>query len=586
MNTTTTYRFLRWLGIILALGFAAFLLYVPWQIGFSLAIPPDAEEYAFSLANLIEHGKFGFQLDGVWYPSRYTPWFSLTCLLPCYLLNGGNSLALQPGILVFSLAVLIILYWMGRKLGLGGWSWIPPILAMLLPDFAFYSRLIMTEIPYTALLLASSLVFLRFVEAFSSPSRKMILAAGLLVTWCGAVRSTGLPMLAPFAIVLCIRNKKWKQRISSIALLATPAILFEILNFTYNLHVFGIPFRNGYNYWCSIPYDYPNMLFNIRYLKEAIPYLMGKPLIQFLLLTLLGWAFISCRRAHDLPNLATENHSGIALFGYFAFQCLVLASLYLPYYWTDVRFFVPISICLLPIPFFLVKSITTKFPPKIQKTSLILIVILLGLFCLGTSNLFQGLASTRPTMTARALKTKEVIPPHSMLILTGDPNLNEYVAIGGRDIRNLPPFRNTDYTMHMVADRSVRNAFPNPPDQWYPMYRKEYVEGGTCKAPFSNVLCESLEPLFESLNEGRRIFLVDQVPSIEAIKPQLIPILESVGLSAAPFGRWVVPAIHPNPIRALYDQLLFPESGAIQQTETTAAFLEIKPNDTIQADMP
>ena len=119
---------------------AAFLIYLPSDLGMSLLIAPDASEYSICLANLFEHRRFGFTLNGEWYPSRYAPWFSLLCLTPAYLLSGGNVLCLHWAILVFALVVLFVVWKIGAVCGLGRMAILPSVLLMLMPDFLFYSR--------------------------------------------------------------------------------------------------------------------------------------------------------------------------------------------------------------------------------------------------------------------------------------------------------------------------------------------------------------------------------------------------------------------------------------------------------------
>ena len=142
---------LRWLFCVSLLGLAAFLIYLPSELGAALTIPPDSSEYSICLANFFGHGRFGFVLNGTWYPSRYAPWFSLLCLTPAYLLSGGDVLCVHWAILVFSVMVLVAVWKMGRMCGLGWMAVLPPILLMFTPDFVFYSRVAMTEIPYSAL---------------------------------------------------------------------------------------------------------------------------------------------------------------------------------------------------------------------------------------------------------------------------------------------------------------------------------------------------------------------------------------------------------------------------------------------------
>ena len=110
---------LRWLFYASLLALAAFLVYLPPELGAALTVPPDSSEYSICLANLFEHGRFGFTLNGTWYPSRYAPWFSLLCLAPAYLLSGGNVLCMHWAILAFALVVLVASWKMGRLCGLG-----------------------------------------------------------------------------------------------------------------------------------------------------------------------------------------------------------------------------------------------------------------------------------------------------------------------------------------------------------------------------------------------------------------------------------------------------------------------------------
>ena len=320
-------RMSKSLSVLAFLLVAGFLLHLPSELGVSLSIPPDSQEYSFGLANLFEHGKFGFTLNGEWYPSRYAPWFSLFCLSPAYFLFGGDVLALHWAIVAFALAFLVISYEMAKLAGLGKWSLVCAVLPMFIPNFVFFSRMVMTEIPYVALFAASALAFVRFVES-EKPSALFSFGVGALVAWTGAVRVTGLPMLVLYFIAALFKKCGRKRKLLDVVVMSLPTLAYVLASLAYNNSVFGTPFRNGYHYWVSVPCDFHSLTFNLSHAISNVTRYLGDPMMLMTLfvvaVVLIASVLMLCGHLGGLE----ENVRFLLLSGYVLFQGVVLATLY------------------------------------------------------------------------------------------------------------------------------------------------------------------------------------------------------------------------------------------------------------------
>lgn len=559
--------------LLVLLSVSAFLLYLPSEIGTSLTIPPDSSEYAISLDNLFRHGSFGFTLNGIWYPSRYAPWFSLSCLSPAYLLSGCNALCLHWSILVFALGLQAILFFVGKKIGLGWFSFLPPVLILFLPDFVFYSRIVMTEIPYVTLLAVSGLLFLRFYGE-RLPSKRFCFCVGVVVAWCGMVRSTGLPMLAPFAVLLMVRRVSWKSCLIRVAWLVLPSVLYEFANFSYNWHVFGDPLRSGYNYWLPVPYDFPDLMFSLGNLREALPSLASLPVVWVTILFLfvsLMYAALLLKR-DQIQQL--DNRTFVLFLGYILFQGLVLVILYLGYYWTDTRFFLPLTLCAIPLFLKAVMSVFSYFGKRVGKIACSLLGILVFAVFLEMPNRYQLLTFGRPIWLVQAQIAGHVLPTGSVLIQNGDPNVVEHFGLKGTGITMIPFRRLFDYASHMIAPVSIRDRCAKRPGTFQQIV-PELIVDGTCILPFPKTFVEDPSYLKEVLDQEKRVFIEQSLFSSsdqwEAFQKQIW----DLGLTSKLFGVWEAPGIRPNPVRSIYDEFIFPECAMDSRPEVTVVYHEI-----------
>ena len=566
---------LRILGVIAFLLTVGFLLHLPSELGASLAIPPDSNEYALGLANLFEHGKFGFTLNGEWYPSRYAPWFSLTCLTPAYFLFGGDVLSLQWATLAFALLFLVLSCRIGRMAGLGRWSYLCPIIPMFIPDFVFYSRLVMTEIPYTAIFALSAIVFVKFAED-ESPSFKFCLGAGALVAWCGAVRASALPMLLPFAAAAILKKHEWKRKLLTAALLAVPSGIYLIANAAYNKCTFGSFFRNGYHFWTSVPSDFFDLTFNFGYAAENACEYLREPVTLIALSLSTVIAVVSLLVLRGRFGGIARNKGFLLLSTYVLFQGIVLFTLYIGYYWCDVRFFLPVMLC--AIPLFLAAIATVCGSRKRLAASLMLAV---ALACMADFRLVTprySFMAHYPIRIAEAGISRAAVPSGAVVIQECNPLFMDYFGYVDKKIEHLPIFRTFDYTNAMIAPTSIAEQDEKPLN-WRHRIINGLVSSGVCRLPFPVVLSESADCVRRHLENGRRVFLHFGIGSFgRGMDPDTIfKRLDDAGLRAVEFGAWSVPYIAPNPVRGLYDSFIFPAFRMDMRPEVQCIYYEILP---------
>ena len=550
---------------------AAYLLYLPSELGMSLLIAPDASEYSICLVNLFEHGRFGFTLNGEWYPSRYAPWFSLLCLTPAYLLSGGNVLCLHWAILVFALVLLFVVWKIGAVCGLGRMAVLPPVLLMLMPDFLFYSRVAMTEIPYAALFAILALVFVRFVGQVQQSAR-LCVGIGFLVAWAGLVRSTGFALVIPFIAAVFARRIVWKRKIGYVLMLILPMIVAQVVGLAYNWCVFGSPFRSGYHYWSAFPFDFPEITFNWHYVLPAISSLFGNliiPITVVLMIVPMVVAFLGLCNAN-----APRNRPFLLVVAFVAVHAVVLLGLYLGYYWTDTRFFLPLTVVSTVMFFVAVNDVIARcFPSR----RVLLVAILFAGSAVAVAHAecrYVPLTRGRPIWFVESQMSAEIIPCGSIVLQKGDPSLMDFFGFKDKGIFLYPLDRSFDYLMNMVASRQITNLW-RPQEQWHSYIISELIDSGICRLPFPSTFEEDPNQIVLFLDEGKRVFYqrdyLDDKESFDCFKARI----QGMGLELRRHGVWSVPEVSPSYIKHFYDKLLFHDDTMNRRPEVVASFYEI-----------
>lgn len=241
---------------------AGFRLYrSPWSAS-ALEIVPDSVEYAIGAQRFATLHSYDIVIDGVSYPPRYPPWFSVAILAPVYALAPGEiGNGILP-VLAFAIAAVVAAYTIGRKLA-GEWAGVLAALALLSsPVVSVLSRMIMTDVPALALGLIACALYMTLSERDSGPWRFAV--AGLLAAGAFALRNVYLAVLVPF-LWLVLRGRG--SRASKVAALLGPSALVAAATAVYNHAAFGDWRRTGYHFWCSVPYDYANLLFSPAYVR-------------------------------------------------------------------------------------------------------------------------------------------------------------------------------------------------------------------------------------------------------------------------------------------------------------------------------
>ncbi len=315
----------RWLGalvLVLTLILGVRVMHRDARAAGDLRVTPDEVEYALCAQRLATLGRYDLEIDGASVPPFSTPWFC-ALLTPAYWIDSEEVGAGIWMVLAISLTGLIVLLRIGERVSgpLGAAAAVIALLAT--PLYPFVTRLIMTDVPAAVAALAAALLYLRQRER--EPSALGALGAGALVAAGFALRSVYLALLAPFAWLVIARSG---QRLARAACLLAPLAAVVAINAYYNQTTFGDWRRNGYQFWCAVPYDYGELLLSTSY----IPLNLGDLTTQWgppsLWLGAVGLATCLWRvRAASTPFIV-----------FVALTALPITALHSIYFYVDLRF--------------------------------------------------------------------------------------------------------------------------------------------------------------------------------------------------------------------------------------------------------
>lgn len=324
-STERTQRLERWLRaavVLLTLLVSARVLHRDVRAAGDLRITPDEVEYAVCAQRLATVGRYDLELDGVSVPPHSTPWFS-ALLTPAYVFVPDE---LGAGIwIVFasSIGAMFILLRIGERIAgpLGGAAAVIAVLST--PLFPYVSRLIMTDAPAVTIALGATWLFL--VQRERSPTLLGALAAGALVAAGFALRSVYLSLLAPFAWLIAVQAGRRGARA---ACLLAPLALVLVANGLYNQSTFGDWRRTGYQFWCAVPYDYPELLLSLSNVRMNAADTFSGLAVSSWVLGAIGLATCLWRvRARAAPFLV-----------FAAVTAVPITALHFVYFYADLRF--------------------------------------------------------------------------------------------------------------------------------------------------------------------------------------------------------------------------------------------------------
>jgi len=359
-------------AVVVALIAAATSLYYRDAYNASeLEIVPDSVEYATAACAWVEEGHYQITVSGVPHPPRYGPGFSTLFLAPAYALLGP-----EPGNGVFAVHLLALLgvaaaAAIGHRVA-GVWGALAAGAALaFLPDFVTSARSIMTDAPAAALAVIALWLYVRRGDG-QHLSAASLGAAGIVTALALAIRPVMGALLIPFMVAAC-RAQSLPRRLGRLALLLAPAGAVILATLTYQHAVFGSYLRNGYSYWCAVPYDYPGLTFAVDYLPKNLLVLARTPVPWLVSLVVLLAVRERQTPAHRDSNPLAAGRRGM-LFAILAGIPIVL--FHLPYFYADARFLLSPSAMLAVISAAIAGRLLPPPRPRILALCLLAVVLL------------------------------------------------------------------------------------------------------------------------------------------------------------------------------------------------------------------
>jgi 4-amino-4-deoxy-L-arabinose transferase-like glycosyltransferase len=416
-------------------------LYLTPYSASNLEVPPDTVEYALAPLQLLETGRYEIILEGRGLPPRYPPWFPALVILPAYVLFGhepGN--AILP---VTSLAVAGIgfAYAIGKRLSSTTGGVLAGLAVLILPSYSRWATQVMTDVPCTALMLGTCLVYLHLRTR--PQSALLYFGAGVLVAVTTLFRPVFAAMLLPF--LLATLRQEWKGVFLRGPLLLVPMAAAATATFAYNAATFGSPLRNGYQFWTAVPMDYPAMIFSLSYLPMNLKEI-GVSVFPILLVACVG-AWLQARTQRPAA-LAASRQSFQDAVVFLVLTTVPILLFHLFYFYTDDRFHIPIlaSVAVLAGSMLALLIGPGKEP--------ILKVLLPAVFLLAVA---ARMAAPVPLPQRRlaADRVREHTPENAIVISAIDPVYLARLGGYGSSRRMVPLSRNVEYASALLVKKRV-----------------------------------------------------------------------------------------------------------------------------------
>ena len=496
--------------VVLIAALAAWRLWRPPSNAGNLEIVPDAVEYAVAADRFATHQGYNLLIDGVTYPSRYPPWFSVGIVAPVlYFARGELGAAILP---VFALGIVSILaaFAIGKRLA-GTWGAAGAALALLLnPAFAALARRVMTDIPALAFGLVGCWLYLGRADRRDDPTDgtttrlRDALFAGLLGGAGFALRSECLAILVPFGWRI-LRSER--RPAASFGLLALPSLLVAAATAWYNAATFGDWRRSGYHYWCPNLFDVPGMALGLRFVPRNLETFLPAPRIAVLVFGAAGAIALFVRHRENARRAMS----------YLVFAALPGTLLHLVYFYPGVRF----HIFLLALASILGGAGLGSLAAMAARGKLWPIPVLLALAAFVPPR--DPLAPPYRRSVADALARET---PSDAVIVTGlDSVFLEPYVLRGSSRTIVPASRSVEYASKLVAPSRLRGVDLQPSESRSP--RAPEIRRAGAIDVFTAVATESPGMLASWVRAGRPVFidesfLPEDAPLERILDPSLI----------------------------------------------------------------
>jgi 4-amino-4-deoxy-L-arabinose transferase-like glycosyltransferase len=361
-------------------------------------------------------------------------------ILPAYVVFGhepGN--AILP-ITFLAVAGIGFAFAIGKRIGSATSGVLAALAVLILPSYSFWSTQVMTDVPCTALMLATCLIYLQLRAR--PEALRLYFGAGVLVAVTTLFRPVFAAMLLPFLFAILRQRRRILFRGF---LLLAPMAVAAAATFAYNAATFGSPFRNGYNFWVAVPYDYPRMTFSLAYVWMNLGVIGGSPLPVLLLLCLGAWFFLRMRRP-AIVAVAKQPLGDAALF--FVLTTVPITLFHLVYFFPAERFHIPmLAGAAVLAASMLALSIGDRGEPLLK-------LLLPAVFLLTVAARIAGPAPL-PLRRLAADKMRKYSPENAMIISTIDPVYLGRLAGTGSSRRIVPLSRNVEYASKVLVRKRI-----------------------------------------------------------------------------------------------------------------------------------
>ncbi len=471
------------LVILLAAAVCALLFHTPYAAS-QLFVVPDSEEYAIGAQRIATLGQFNIEINHVVFPSRYLPWFSLM-MAPAYWL--------WPQIIGSGIVVVFLLslagVWASYKIGERCVNVCAGVAAALIFAYLLHrwnlTLRIVTDGPAAAMVMSGCLLYLMW-PVHKMTLRRVVLV-GVVVAVAVSLRSLFICMALPFAWGLLWR-KKWRDA----AVLFVPAMIIIGASALYQQLVFGDWRRTGYHYWCSVPYDFPELLLNWHNIGENIRKLLIAPVIVLVASSGAAAIYLLCGTCSGLCK---------KILFYIFLSCGPLVLFHQFYFWPDLRFFYPALMLLGLLPALAIGH-ALRHCSAWQMNSILTVLLIAALL---------GSLYTRhqhPEDTSRfdaAQMLAHVLPNDAWLVTGEDPVYFEPTVLRGTQREVIPMSRSVEYASKWVMPHRPQHVSPRPVNPTWHRNPALLTAGAREACPIT--LEDRGETILVALREGRPVYV-------------------------------------------------------------------------------
>jgi 4-amino-4-deoxy-L-arabinose transferase-like glycosyltransferase len=408
----------------------------------SLEVPPDTVEYALAPLQFLETGRYEIIVEGRGLPPRYPPWFPVLVILPAYVLFGHD-----PGNAIIPVTALAVAgvgfaYAIGKRISSTTGGVLAALAVLILPSYSRWATQVVTDVPCTALMLGTCLLYLHVRTR--PQSALLCFGAGVLVGVATLFRPVFAAMLLPF-LLAALRQGWTGAFLRRLFLLVAPMAAAATAAFAYNAATFGSPLRNGYKFWVPVPMDYPTIMFSLSYLPTNLKAIGTTVLPILLLVCIAAWLLTRALRAAALAASQQSLQDAVV---FFALTTVPILLVHLFYFYPDDRFHIPMLASTAVLGGSLLALLIGPGKETIFK------LLLPAVFLLAISARI-ALPDSIPFRRLAAERVRKHTPDNAIVISAIDPVYLARLAGLGSSRRIVPLSREVEYAWVLLVRKRV-----------------------------------------------------------------------------------------------------------------------------------